>query len=353
MRIRGELSPCDKTRPALIEPSSHGRHIEEIPSDDFRLQPRQSERLKLAEPIARKRIEDSARQRLFIARQLDHGENPIASLSCDSPGTEVGKGSRSPAWTETDCQPARAMHWMCSPVRFAPGSKKRSQKGQLRLNSSLGRPSPRPRIVLLISPTGTGKTLAAFLAILDRLFRAEAEGSLSTGVRCVYISPLRSLNYDIERNLKRPLDGIRQQLGREKCPVLVGVRTGDTSPRERRLLRDHPPHVLITTPESLSLLLSQESWTPLWRGVRHVVIDEVHALAPTKRGADLAVSLERLAKHSQRDPVRVGSFGNLPLGRRGCPVRGRRHAHLPGHSCTASAGHAADRNLRRELDQTR
>jgi ATP-dependent helicase Lhr and Lhr-like helicase len=159
--------------------------------------------------------------------------------------------------------------------------------------------------LLLISPTGTGKTLAAFLAILDGLFRAEAEGILSTGIRCVYVSPLRSLNYDIERNLRQPLDGIRQQLGREKCPVLVGVRTGDTSPRERRLLRDHPPHVLITTPESLSLLLSQESWKPLWRGVTHLVIDEVHALAPTKRGADLAVSLERLAKHSQRDPARV------------------------------------------------
>ena len=160
--------------------------------------------------------------------------------------------------------------------------------------------------VLLISPTGTGKTLAAFLAILDQLFRAEAEGRLLTGVRCVYVSPLRSLNYDLERNLSRPLDGIRLQHDRDESPVSLGVRTGDTPPHERRRLRDHPPHVLITTPESLSLLLSQEHWRSCWRGVTHVVVDEMHALAPTKRGADLAVSLERLTNYSECDPVRIG-----------------------------------------------
>jgi ATP-dependent helicase Lhr and Lhr-like helicase len=160
--------------------------------------------------------------------------------------------------------------------------------------------------VLLVAPTGTGKTLAAFLAILDGLFRDHAAGTLKPGVQCVYISPLRSLNYDIERNLSVPLAGIRQQLGCVQSPVTVGVRTGDTSAYERRKLRDRPPHVLITTPESLSLLLSQSSWQTHWRGVTHIVIDEVHALAPTKRGADLAVSLERLAALAQRDPLRVG-----------------------------------------------
>ncbi len=160
--------------------------------------------------------------------------------------------------------------------------------------------------VLLVAPTGTGKTFAAFLAILDRQFREHAAGTLKPGVQCVYISPLRSLNYDIERNLSVPLEGIRQRLGCAQSPVSVGVRTGDTSAYERRKLRDRPPHVLITTPESLSLLLSQSSWQSHWRGVTHIVVDEVHALAPTKRGADLAVSLERLAVHAQRDPVRVG-----------------------------------------------
>ena len=160
--------------------------------------------------------------------------------------------------------------------------------------------------VLLVSPTGTGKTLAAFLAILDRLFRAHESGTLAPGLRCVYVSPLRSLNYDIERNLSTPLEGIRKQLDREKSPVTVGVRTGDTSAYQRRKLRDQPPHVLITTPESLSLLLSQSSWQAHWRGVEHIVVDELHALAPNKRGADLAVSLERLAAHAEREPIRVG-----------------------------------------------
>ncbi len=160
--------------------------------------------------------------------------------------------------------------------------------------------------VLLVSPTGTGKTLAAFLAILDRLFREQAKGTLTPGLRCVYVSPLRSLNYDIERNLSTPLEGIRRRLSGDAGPVRVGVRTGDTSAYHRRQLRDHPPHVLITTPESLSLLLSQESWHAHWRGVEHIVVDEVHALTPTKRGADLAVSLERLAARAEHDPSRIG-----------------------------------------------
>src|SRR3954452_13883078 len=110
---------------------------------------------------------------------------------------------------------------------------------------------------LLVSPTGTGKTLAGFLAILDRLFRAHAEGTLQPGLRCVYVSPLRSLGYDIERNLAIPLEGIRRQLGLRTDPIRIGVRTGDTSSYQRSKLRERPPHILITTPESLSLLLGQ------------------------------------------------------------------------------------------------
>ncbi len=160
--------------------------------------------------------------------------------------------------------------------------------------------------VLLVSPTGTGKTLAAFLAILDRLFREHEAGTLAPGLRCVYVSPLRSLSYDVEHNLKLPLEEIRRRLNCDRCPVRVGVRTGDTSAHERQKLRLQPPHVLITTPESLSLMLSQARWLDHWRGVEHIVVDEVHALVPTKRGADLAVSLERLAAAAARDPQRIG-----------------------------------------------
>lgn len=160
--------------------------------------------------------------------------------------------------------------------------------------------------VLLVSPTGSGKTLAAFLAVLERLFHEHAAGTLEPGLRCVYISPLRSLGYDIERNLASPLEGVRRRLGLEECPVTVGVRTGDTSAHYRRKLRDAPPHLLITTPESLSLLLSQPSWHEHWRTVRHLIVDEVHALVPTKRGADLAVSLERLTACAEREPGRIG-----------------------------------------------
>ncbi len=159
---------------------------------------------------------------------------------------------------------------------------------------------------LLVSPTGTGKTLAAFLAILNRLYLEHEAGSLTSGLRCVYVSPLRSLSYDIERNLSLPLESIRLQLGLDSSPIQVGVRTGDSSAYHRRKQRDKPPHLLITTPESLSLLLSQSAWTPLWRGVTHLVVDEVHSLVPNKRGADLAISLERLAAKAGSDPVRIG-----------------------------------------------
>jgi ATP-dependent Lhr-like helicase len=159
---------------------------------------------------------------------------------------------------------------------------------------------------LLVSPTGTGKTLAAFLAILNGLYREHEAGSLPAGIRCVYISPLRSLGYDIERNLAAPLDSIRLALGLPKSPIRVGVRTGDSSAYHRRTLRDKPPHLLITTPESLSLLLSQTAWMPHWRGLTHLIVDEVHSLVPNKRGADLAVSLERLSAAATADPIRVG-----------------------------------------------
>ncbi len=135
--------------------------------------------------------------------------------------------------------------------------------------------------VLLQAPTGSGKTLAAFLIGLDRLNDKPGEG-----LRLLYVSPLKALNYDVERNLRGPLAGIGSQLS-------VGVRTGDTPQRERQQMLRNPPDILITTPESLFLLLTSQARETL-RGVETVILDEVHALAGTKRGAHLSVSLERL-----------------------------------------------------------
>ena len=173
---------------------------------------------------------------------------------------------------------------------------------------------------LLHAPTGSGKTLAAFLWCLDRCFtdprprrvrdgrRRAAPGS----VRILYVSPLKALAYDVERNLRAPLAGIRrtaQRAGRELPEVRVGSRTGDTPADARRTLAKDPPEILVTTPESLYLLLTSQAREVL-RGVEHVIIDEVHALAPTKRGTHLAISLERLeslvASAGNRPPQRIG-----------------------------------------------
>jgi ATP-dependent Lhr-like helicase len=167
---------------------------------------------------------------------------------------------------------------------------------------------------LIHAPTGSGKTLAAFLWCLDRLARhpspTPARGQLGQ-VRVLYISPLKALTYDVERNLRAPLTGIglaAQRLG-EPAPVIsVASRTGDTPADDRRQIARHPPDILITTPESLYLMLTSAAREVL-RGVEHVIIDEVHAIAGTKRGAHLALSLERLERlraPDARPPQRIG-----------------------------------------------
>jgi ATP-dependent Lhr-like helicase len=166
------------------------------------------------------------------------------------------------------------------------------------------------RHTLIHAPTGSGKTLAAFLWTLDRLAReprprtAGAVGS----VRVLYVSPLKALIYDVERNLRAPLAGIRlaaERLGEPVPRIEVGVRTGDTPAEERRHLVRNPPDILITTPESLYLILTSQA-AEILRGVEHVIVDEIHALAGTKRGAHLALSLERLEKLTARPPQRIG-----------------------------------------------
>ncbi|MBL9174681.1 MAG: DEAD/DEAH box helicase [Verrucomicrobiales bacterium] len=144
--------------------------------------------------------------------------------------------------------------------------------------------------VLVVSPPGTGKTLAAFLPILDRLAFELDSGRLSDGLQCIYVSPLRALGYDLNRNLSTPIQGVYGP----NPPLRVGLRTGDTLSGERERQRLRPPHILLTTPESLSLMLSQTRWRTSLLGVRWVIVDEIHALAENKRGAHLTLSLERL-----------------------------------------------------------
>jgi len=169
----------------------------------------------------------------------------------------------------------------------------------------------RGRHALVVAPTGSGKTLGAFLWSLDRLLTSDPAGLDrldQRGVRVLYVSPLKALAVDVERNLRAPLTGIRHTAERsgERLPeVTVGVRSGDTSAADRRRLTAAPPDVLITTPESLFLMLTSQARESL-RGVETVILDEVHAVAGTKRGAHLALSLERLDMLLDRPAQRIG-----------------------------------------------
>jgi ATP-dependent Lhr-like helicase len=153
------------------------------------------------------------------------------------------------------------------------------------------------RNVLVSSPTGTGKTLAVFLGIIDELIRLGLQGRLEEKIYAIYISPLRALNNDMRRNLSEPLSEIRKlalEEGVELPEIRVAVRTSDTSPSEKQRMVRHPPHILITTPESLSIALVAPRFRERLATTRWVIVDEVHELASSKRGAHLALSLERL-----------------------------------------------------------
>ncbi|MBH1938699.1 ATP-dependent helicase [Streptomyces sp. AV19] len=162
--------------------------------------------------------------------------------------------------------------------------------------------------VLVVAPTGSGKTLAAFLASLDRLASAPPPAERAKRCRVLYVSPLKALAVDVERNLRSPLTGIRQEavrLGLPEPEIRVGIRSGDTPATERRALVTRPPDILITTPESLFLMLTSAARQAL-TGVETVILDEVHAVAGTKRGAHLALSLERLDALLPRPAQRIG-----------------------------------------------
>ncbi len=153
------------------------------------------------------------------------------------------------------------------------------------------------RHVLVAAPTGSGKTLAAFLSAIDDLVRQGLHGGLRDETQVVYVSPLKALSNDIKRNLEAPLAGIRAGLRAEGLPdvdIRTWVRTGDTPPGERERMRRRPPHIVVTTPESLYILLGSESGRAMLATTRTVIVDEIHALASNKRGTHLALSLERL-----------------------------------------------------------
>jgi ATP-dependent Lhr-like helicase len=162
---------------------------------------------------------------------------------------------------------------------------------------------------LIAAPTGSGKTLAAFLTAIDDLVREGASGPLPDEVRVVYVSPLKALSADIHKNLAEPRRGIRQlaeAAGGEAPRITAAVRTGDTTSSERAAILRRPPHILVTTPESLYLLLTAERSRQLLRTVRTVIVDEIHAVIGTRRGAHLALSLERLQHVAERPLLRIG-----------------------------------------------
>ncbi len=162
---------------------------------------------------------------------------------------------------------------------------------------------------LISAPTGSGKTLAAFLAVIDTLVKRGLDAGLPDETSILYVSPLKALSNDINKNLQAPLAGIRDRLlesGEPDICIRALVRTGDTTQSERAKMRRRAPHILVTTPESLYILLTSESGRRMLGTVETVIVDEIHALAGNKRGAHLAVSLERLAALCGRPPVRVG-----------------------------------------------
>ena len=207
----------------------------------------------------------------------------------------------------------------------------------------------RHRNALIAAPTGSGKTLAAFLAAINDLVVEGIEHGLADEVHVLYVSPLKALSNDIQKNLQAPLDGIRQRvraMGLGELSIRDAVRTGDTPSFERERQRRAPPHIMVTTPESLFILLSSDSGRDMLRNVRSVIVDELHAMAGSKRGAHLALSLERLEALCGKPPVRIGlSATQKPIGTMAELLVG-----APGTPCEIiDTGHVRHRDLALEV----
>src|SRR5438309_2536121 len=207
------------------------------------------------------------------------------------------------------------------------------------------------RDVLIAAPTGSGKTFAAFLAAIDSLLRQGLEGTLRDETQVVYVSPLKALSNDVQKNLAEPLAEIRHTLEAMCLPdveIRTLVRTGDTPPAERQAMVKRPPHILVTTPESLYLILTSERAREMLRSVRTVIVDEIHAVARDKRGSHLALSLERLEALAGRRLQRVGlSATQKPIEEIGAFLTGTRHP-APGLSII-DTGHARALDLAIEI----
>ena len=202
---------------------------------------------------------------------------------------------------------------------------------------------------LLAAPTGSGKTLAAFLASIDALVRLGLERGLVDETQVLYVSPLKALSNDVQKNLQEPLEGIRNKLLEQGLPdvdIRAWVRTGDTPQTERARMRRQPPHILVTTPESLYILLTSDSGRAMLQTVKTVIVDEIHAVAGNKRGAHLSLSLERLRALCPHPLVRVGlSATQKPIEQMAQFLVG-----TDGQQCAiVDAGHVRDRDLALEV----
>jgi ATP-dependent Lhr-like helicase len=206
--------------------------------------------------------------------------------------------------------------------------------------------------VLVAAPTGSGKTFAAFLAAIDQLVKEGLSGALPDETRVLYVSPLKALSNDIQRNLEAPLKGIREELAALQLPdvaIRAVVRTGDTLQSERASMRRRAPHVVVTTPESLYILLTSQSGRDMLRTTRTVIVDEIHAIAGNKRGTHLALSLERLRALTGRRLIRIGlSATQKPISEVAAFLVGL--GSSSGEDCTiVDGGHARSRDLALEL----